>query len=356
MTISLEVEERILQVLETNMILVEPYIPDALKGIMGANLETQQALVNYLQDIRINFLKYPKIKIFGERDNEHLLSVKDDVIYIEEKIDGANFRFYIKNGAVIYGSRTQEYLHSSDAEKIFVRAIDQVTKLVTESFLKKYEGHVFYIENCVPHSLIYNKSKIPVVLGIDIMNPKHLIVDYETKVKIFNDLKMEIVPLVKTILAGEIKESDFENDNIVPMSQFVDKKAEGIVLKNYKRQIFAKYVADQFREVHKETFGIRKRFAENDNELFTSIYATNARIDKWILKLLDQGNALDRKLMHKLPRTVITDIAQEESANFMFKHWTLGLPKLRTLISRRCLNVLDLMIRQQEFVDEIKEE
>ena len=86
-----------------------------------------------------------------------------------------------------------------------------------------------------------------------------------------------------------------------------------------------------------------------------NIYCTNARIDKWIHKLLDMDNALDRTLMHKLPNAVVEDIAREQAKEFMFKPWVLDLKQLRSKISKRCLGALDLMIRQEEFIDNKEE-
>ncbi len=42
-----------------------------------------------------NFIKYKKIRQLGHEENKHIFLDPDDEIVIEEKVDGANFRFMV---------------------------------------------------------------------------------------------------------------------------------------------------------------------------------------------------------------------------------------------------------------------
>lgn len=56
-----------------------------------------------------NFHKYVKIKEIGHEDNEHIFSDDDDNIIVQEKIDGANFRFMVKKGKVLLGFEYDQF-------------------------------------------------------------------------------------------------------------------------------------------------------------------------------------------------------------------------------------------------------
>ena len=53
-----------------------------------------------------DFHKYGKIKQLGHKECEDIFSDPEANIVVQEKIDGGNFRFTIKNGIIIFGSRT----------------------------------------------------------------------------------------------------------------------------------------------------------------------------------------------------------------------------------------------------------
>ena len=62
------------------------------------------------------FNKYVKIRQLGHEENEDIFKNPKDDIIMEEKIDGANFRFMLSKGNIIFGSRTQE-LDDENIEK-----------------------------------------------------------------------------------------------------------------------------------------------------------------------------------------------------------------------------------------------
>lgn len=56
------------------------------------------------EKIKMTFKKYPKIYQVGHKETQGIFENPDDEIIIQEKVDGANFRFMFKNGKIIVGS------------------------------------------------------------------------------------------------------------------------------------------------------------------------------------------------------------------------------------------------------------
>lgn len=297
-----------------------------------------------------NFKKYTKIKILGDEENKDIFSNPKDEIIIEEKIDGANFRFMItKEGNIIFGSRTQQLTsdegEDTNVEKNFRRCVEFIREKWNNL---KYDGTnlshlIFYGENMVKHTMNYDWEKIPPYLGFDIYDiTENEYVDGYHKQMIFEQIGLETVPIIKICKAKEITKIE---DNSVPESKYAsissqDRQAEGIVFKNYDKQIFAKYVREKFKEKNKEVFGGGKKFAKTDDEYFCAVYCTNARIDKCIFKLVDEGKKLDMSIMGDLLNMVYKDIWEENWNEISFSKRKIDLLNLKKLVSKRCLEVL----------------
>jgi len=307
----------------------------------------------------MKFEKYRKIYSLGHEETKDIFKDKDDEIIIEEKIDGGNFRFYInKKGALIIGSRTQQLTDEegnyTNVHKMFLRCADYVKKAINKFIndfsmsvlIDSFSSCIFYGENCMRHTMGYDWGKIPLFLGFDIRR-NDMYLSYDVKKKYFSLLNLEVVPLIKKVKVCEIIDSALD-DNIVPISKYAsqsskDQKAEGIVFKNYNKQIFAKYVRDKFKEANAEAFGGNPKYNKVDNTDNAKIvfkFCTNARIDKIIFKLIDEGFKLELKLMEYLPKRVYKDIMEEEWRELVFSRLIIDFGKLNKLITKRCLSVL----------------
>lgn len=302
------------------------------------------------------FIKYHKIKRLGDEENKDIFLNPDEDIIIEEKVDGGNLRILIKDGKLIFGSRTQQ-LTSDEGEDIkveknFRRCVEFVRDTLKDIDLKPFNNLMLIGECMVRHTLNYDWDKIPPFLGFDIYNLEiGEYVDYDMMIEIFNLLRLPIVPLIKRCKASEIGEI---NDDLVPISKYAPKdnpnqKAEGCVIKNYKRQIFAKYVRDKFKENNSKMFGGNPKYnkqEDTNNDEIVFKYCTNARIEKCIFKLIDLGNKLEMALMKKLPTMVYNDIMEEEWKEITNpkKRNKIDFYNLNKLITKRCLSVLEKVI------------
>jgi ATP-dependent RNA circularization protein (DNA/RNA ligase family) len=298
-----------------------------------------------------NFNKYLKIKQIGNVENIDINKFNDELI-IEEKIDGANFRFTTSNGKLIFGSRSQQ-LSSDDGDlnntpKNFNRTIEYIKERVKAIPAHNY---IYYGESCHKHSLNYDWEKIPPFLGFDIFDLEtNKFISYDEKIKLFNLLNLPVVPLIKRGIYGkDILEKDLSE---IPNSIYVNNYAEGIVIKNYDKQIFAKYVSDKFKEINKKTFGMNKKFATNDTDYFVAKYCPNARIDKMVFKLIDEGNELDIKLMKDLPTKVYLDIWEEQWLDFATSKKVIDTISLKKKITQRCLDVLKQILINEALIND----
>ena len=302
------------------------------------------------------FEKYKKIYLLGHEENAEIFSNSEDEIIVEEKMGGGNFRFYVsENGVVIFGSRSQELDLSAEHTKNFWICSEFVKKRIYSYDLSKYKHFIFYGECMIKHTLDYDWENIPRFLGYDILNADTgKFLPFEQVQLIFDEIDLPIVPLVKICKAKDVGKID---DEAVPISVYVspsakDRQAEGVVFKNYDKQIFAKYVRDKFKEANAEAFGGSPKYNKVDdtnNSEFIFRYVTNARIDKMIFKLIDEGEKLDLRMMSKLPKRIYEDVWEEQWKEIRGENWKLDLKKLRQLIPKRCLAVLKQVIVNNAF-------
>jgi hypothetical protein len=288
----------------------------------------------------MEFAKYIKIKPLGYNDNRNIFANPDDLIVIEEKIDGANFRFMVKDGEFIFGSRTQELTKDRQEQKNWKQCCDYIRETVKP--LKEYEGFIFYGELCRRHTIGYNFEKMPPVLGFDIYNTyTGKYIPFDAAKNMFAELGIEFVPIIKVIKAGSIAEV---TDEDVPQSQYYEGKAEGIVFKNYNEQIFAKHVREEFKEDNKKAFGGTPKYEETDSGKIMARYCTNARIEKCIYKLEDDGNDIAMELMKYLPKLVYEDIVEEEWRTILLSQYKIDCKRMKRIVCKRCAAVLKQMI------------
>jgi hypothetical protein len=299
----------------------------------------------------MEFKKYDKIRALGEEENKDIFSDGEDEVVVQEKIDGANFRFCItKDKRIIFGSRTQQLTsdggEDTNVEKNFKRCVNFVRERfegVKDEIPEGVSNLIYFGENCVRHTINYDWTKIPPFLGFDIYDirtGKYL--DFELVEELYSHLNLDVVPLIRKCKVQDLGKID---KNIIPISLFAspsskDNLAEGVVIKNYSKQQMAKVVREKFKEKNRGVFGGSKKWAKTDDEYFIAVYCTNARIDKCIFKLLDDGKELGMSLMGELVRAVYKDIWEENWEEISISKKKIDLLEFKRLVSKRCLESL----------------
>lgn len=300
------------------------------------------------------FEQYHKIKRLGDDDNKGILDDPNDIIYVQEKIDGGNFRFYITaEGKIIFGSRTQQLTSNEGSDdnmaKDFRRCANYVREILKDKPLENYQGLIFYGESCHKHTITYDFEHMPPFLLFDIKileQGKYL---EQPQVQIIAEtLGFTMVPLIGVFAADDEEIKQYLTEDGVPKSMYSllsaqDQQAEGVVLKNYNKQLFAKFVRDKFKEKNAEAFGGNPKYNkvdDTDNAEIVFKYCTNQRIEKSIFKLLDEGHKLEMPLMGLLPVAVYSDIMVEEWKEIVFSKYKVDFGLMKKTVTKRCLAVL----------------
>ena len=161
----------------------------------------------------MGFKKYPKIYNLGSDENIDILKYGDDLICVEEKVDGGNGSFWldIKEQKVHTGSRNRD-LTSENDEKTFSKQRIELSPYVD---IKKINpDYVYYIEWMQKHTISY-RADTPSFIGLDI-RPKHaanqegfgLFLGREAKEHEFKRLGIECIPIIWKGKASELKKLD----------------------------------------------------------------------------------------------------------------------------------------------------
>jgi len=294
------------------------------------------------------FKKYPKIYYLGVEENSEFFDFGEDTVVIEEKVDGGCGVVWLDEDNIIHvGSRNRDLTQEGD-EKTFAK---QRAGLMAILKGKKLDSqYMYYFEWMAPHTIKYDTA--PDVIGIDIRAKRSIIegeyglfLARDRRAQLFDELGIENVPLVWRGKINELKKQ--EVGKLIPQSKYYNGKAEGIVIKNYCRksrqgnyQLYAKVVADEFKENNKAIFGgIRKK--NTDTEKIVEQYCTEARVKKQIQKLLNEENQkLGMELMCLLPRAVANDILAENISGIFDAYKWINFASFKKMISHKCVKHL----------------
>ena len=294
------------------------------------------------------FKKYPKIYHLGSEENNEFFEFGEDTVVIEEKVDGGNGSFWIDDDNNIHvGSRNRD-LTTEEDEKTFAKQRATLQEKLEGKELSK--DYIYYIEWMATHTIKYDTA--PDVIGIDIRAKRSMIegeyglfLARDLRTQLFDEIGIENVPLIWRGKINELKK--MEVTSLIGPSKYYKGKMEGIVMKNYCRksrqgnhQLYAKIVADEFKENNKAIFGgVRKK--NTDTEKIVTQYCTDARVKKQILKLVNEDNLpLGMELMSRLPREVANDILQENISGIFDAYKWIDFAQFKKMISHNCVRVL----------------
>lgn len=326
---------------------------------------------------------YPKVPRHDHPVVDEDVYSADDVALIE-KVDGSNFRFMLysdeyedeypdevldlnpSDGDIVFGSKSRVVgTHDVDLSEIdgnFSRAVEYLSNNVNTSAIRSLydeEGlMVFFVENMVRHTLDYNYSDNPppALLGFDIYayekDDRDEIADHpyeetfegfldiETAWDYFRDIGIEPLPVLKG--PGRL---DFDpEDFVVPLSDYGDVRAEGVVIRSDNMSRRFKKVNDEFKEMNKEAFGLRKDEAESGAEWIVAAFCTNARIRKMVRKMIqDEGREFSLQMNDDLYPRVVEDIWKEEWHELKDLDMEFNPSEIKPLVAERCINELRKM-------------
>jgi len=304
----------------------------------------------------MTFHKYTKIKTLGDPENEGILTIPGKVM-ISEKVDGANFSWYVEDNVLHFCSHNQNLTDSNQIAKTGIpknwRAIEPVLTIWYETPEKFNEDLYYYAESMQKHTISYDD--IPGCIGFDILNLyDNEFLDWKLAEVEFKCIGLPFVHVydevnIETITTGFLK-------SLYQTSAYRDGTAEGVVIKRYdvkskySKPLFAKIVDDDFKEKHREVFKGNGEPKKPTNEIeIANVYTTPGRVEKIIHKLADDGYEIEMPLMKVLFKAVVRDFLEEEILEIYENYKSVDFKTLESLVSKKCVKVLkDVMMNGSE--------
>lgn len=281
----------------------------------------------------IRLPSYPKIWAMGSLPAADLLTA--DVV-IQEKIDGSQFSFGLIDGEFMARSKGAE-LYVGNINKLFTKAVTHVMGLdLTPGIV--YRGECL---NTPSHNaLCYNRVPKGNVILFDAYNIATQRYMSQTEfLKEAERLKLETVP---DFWHGPGAEVNMELIKKLMNTESIlgGTKIEGIVIKNYStygkdgNPIFAKYVSEAFKEIHRYEFRKKNPTGGDVIQLLGSKYKTPARWQKAVQHLAEKGELTSTpKDIGVLMKEVQLDVLAECTDEIKEELFKFAWPKISRIIA-----------------------
>lgn len=275
--------------------------------------------------------KFPKVRPIGHPDTDTI--TEPGTVYVQEKMDGANFRFGADGDRILFGSRNVLYKNEKDIANAFDHAVKHVRECADPSDL--IDGVTYFAEAMHKHTPEYEWSTVPEVLGFAAYDHEQgAFVPWTVAKEEFERLGIETVPVVE-----KIDPSELSPEYPIPESEYRDGVAEGVVFW-HDNTTRAKLRSEKFKEKHDSPTAEPQDF--EGHGVLVNKYCTPARMDKRINDLLDEGHDLGRELMGEgLPQAVSRDILEEHAHEIVGMNETVDLKAYRSLVAKRCVDRID---------------
>lgn len=267
---------------------------------------------------------YSKIYQIGHKV---IRNIFDDVVLIEEKVDGSQFSFGVIDGVLCARSNNKQLMLEAP-DNMFKKAVETIKSI--EHLLHPgwtYRGE--YLQKPKHNTLAYDRTPYNNIMGFDIMREgQEDYLPYDEKRAEFERIGLEVVPI---IYQDKVESLEMFNKFLDRTSILGGQKIEGVVVKNYslitgdKKVAMGKYVSEAFKEVHNKDWKERNPSRTDIVLQIIDRYKSEARWNKAIQHMRENGT-LDEspKDIGGLMQEVSTDITAEcgdEIKEILFKHF-----------------------------------
>lgn len=296
----------------------------------------------------MDFRKYQHIERFGTDEVDGIEFGKCFIFY---KIDGTNSSVWLDNkGNLKAGSRNRELTLENDNAGFYNTIINNIN---IKSYMSKHPTHRLFGEWLVPHSLkTYRRDawRKFYIFDVCIDNEDGLeYIPYDIYKPMLEEFSLNYIPPL-AIINNPTYESLIKCLEKTGQFLIEDGKGngEGIVIKNYdfynkfKRQTWAKIVANEFKEKHHKEMGCPEFSAEQMiEEKIVDKYCTDAFIEKEHYKIINEQQGWQSKYIPMLLGRVFSELIKEESWNIVkeFKYPKINYKTLNALVIQKVKQV-----------------
>lgn len=296
----------------------------------------------------MEFKKYQHLERFG---NDEVEGIELGKLYIFPKLDGTNAQVWLDDeGNIKAGSRNRELTLEKDNAGFYKFVLENEN---IKKYLEKHPTHRLYGEFLVPHSLkTYREDAWRRFYIFDVCLDKEdgsvEYIPYDIYKPLVEEFGLDYIPPIVTMTNGLYEYFIRTLDNNTFMIQDGKGVGEGIVIKNYdyynkyKRQIWAKIVTNEFKEIHKREMGVNNIKTEKviEQEIVDN-YCTAAFIEKEYSKILNETGEWDNRKIPMLLGRVFSELVKEETWNIIkkYKNPTINYKTLNALVINKIKTV-----------------
>lgn len=276
----------------------------------------------------MEFRKYQHIERFG---TDEVDGIEFGKCYIFYKIDGTNASVWLDEERKLKaGSRNRELTLENDNAG-FYNAMINDERII--NYLNKHPNHRLFGEWLVPHTLkTYREDAWRKFYIFDVCLDKEEdgleYIPYDIYKPLLEEFNLDYIPPL-AIITNPTYESLIKC--LEKTGQFLveDGKGigEGIVIKNYdfynkyKRQTWAKIIANEFKEKHHKEMGCPEIKTEKMiEEKIVDDFCTESFIEKEYAKIVIEQNGWQSKYIPMLLGRVFSELIKEESWNIVKKY------------------------------------
>ncbi len=277
---------------------------------------------------------------FGHKAIADLFKVE---VQVQEKVDGSFFAFgwYPEDLDFPLKIRSKGAVMHPDAPMaMFKRAVDTVVTLHNRGLLRtgwQYRGEV--LDKAKHNALAYDRVPNGHVILFDVLRGEEDYLNYEELKAEGDRLGLEVVP---QLYRGMVSSPEQLRGLLDTVSCLGGQKIEGVVIKPIspfygpdKKVLFAKFVSEAFREVHKQAWGESNPTTGDIISQIVKGLKTQARWDKAVIHLKERGLITGDSLrdigpcMQEIPK----DIEKECREEITEALWKFAWPHIKRQVA-----------------------
>lgn len=275
---------------------------------------------------------YPSIFAVGHRMAQSLLS-GDQRVFVQEKVDGSQFSFgRDETNRVYVRSRGKELSVEEPAEKMFTLACESVLERVGVLHPGwTYRGE--YLRVPKHNTLTYDRVPKGHIILFDINDGHESYLPPETVAHEAKRIGLECVPTFDTYIPSSPLTLERMQELLQRESVLGGCRIEGVVIKPLyydvfgpdKKVLMAKYVSEQFKEMHQKDWKLTNPTSKDVVQMLIQAYKTEARWAKTVQRLRDEGKLEnDPRDIGPLMKELMADLSKEckdDAADALIKHF-----------------------------------